>query len=122
MQQRCVLESLALHYRKIFLETETLTGHKFARVYLFGAGENNQLNNIIVNALQVTAIIASPDAASIGNIVVQALTLGHIGSLDAAHEILRNSYKIQAIIPHNTPWHVAAERLQEITSNVPVSA
>ncbi len=119
---RCVLESLALHYRKIFHETEMLTGGKFSRVYLFGAGENNLLNHFIVNALQVPAIIASADAASIGNVVVQALTLGHIGSLEAAHEILRTSYKIQAIIPHHSPWHVAAERLQEITNGAPVSA
>lgn len=119
---RCVLESLALHYRKIFLETEMLTGNKFARVYLFGAGENNLLNHFVVNALQVPAIIASPDAAGIGNVVVQALTLGHIRSLEAAHEILRSSYKIQAIIPHHSPWHVAAERLHEITNSTPVSA
>lgn len=119
---RCVLESLALHYRKIFHETEMLTGGKFARVYLFGAGENNLLNHFIVNALQVPAIIASPDAAAIGNVVVQALTLGHIKSLEAAHEILRSSYKIQAIIPHHAPWDIAAERLHEITNNVPVTA
>ncbi len=119
---RCVLESLALHYRKTFHETEMLTGSKFARLYLFGAGENNLLNHFIVNALQVPALITSPDAASIGNVVVQALTLGHINSLDAAHEILRNSYKVQAIVPHNSPWHVAADRLRDITSNVPVSA
>lgn len=119
---RCVLESLALHYRKIFLETEALTGSKFTRVYLFGAGENNLLNHFIVNALQVPAIIASPDAASIGNVVVQALTLGHINSLESAHAILQTSYKVQAIIPHHATWQVAAERLQEITSSAPVSA
>lgn len=119
---RCVLEGLALHYRKLFHETEMLTGSKFERVYLFGAGENNLLNHFIVNALQVPAIIASPDAASIGNVMVQALTLGHISSLDAAHDILRNSYKLQAIIPHNSPWHVAADRLRDITNNVPVTA
>lgn len=118
---RCVLEGLALHYRKVFLETEALTGSKFARVYLFGAGENNLLNHFIVNALQVPAIIASPDAVSIGNVVVQALTLGHIGSLEAAHEILRSSYKIQAIIPHHSSWQVAAERLQAMTANAPVA-
>lgn len=119
---RCVLESLALHYRKIFRETELITGSNFARVYLFGAGENNLLNHFLVNALQVPAIIASPDAASIGNVVVQALTLGHINSLEAAHEILRSSYKIQAIIPHHSSWHVAAERLQEVLGTAPAIA
>lgn len=118
---RCVLESLALHYRRLFFETELLTGSRFSRVYLFGANENTLLNHFVVDALQVPAVIASPDAAAIGNIVVQALTLGHIQSLEAAHEILRNSYKIQAIIPHQSDWDTAAERALELTS-VPVSA
>jgi rhamnulokinase len=113
---RCVLESLALHYRKVFQETEILTGSRFGRVFLFGAGENNLLNHFIVDALQVPAIIASPDAAAIGNVVVQALTLGHIDSLEAAHEILRSSYKIQAIIPHQSSWHAAAERVAELAT------
>lgn len=113
---RCVLESLALHYRKVFQETEVLTGSRFGRVFLFGAGENNLLNHFIVDALQVPAIIASPDAAAIGNVVVQALTLGHIDSLEAAHEILRSSYKIQAIIPHQSSWHTAAERATELAT------
>lgn len=113
---RCVLESLALNYRKVFHETEMLTGSRFGRVFLFGAGENNLLNHFIVDALQVPAIIASPDAAAIGNVVVQALTLGQIDSLEAAHEILRSSYKIQAIIPHQASWAAAAERMNELTT------
>lgn len=119
---RCALESLALHYRKVFIETEMLTGSRFARVFLFGAGENNLLNHFIVDALQVPAIIASPDAAAIGNVVVQALTLGHIDSLEAAHEILRSSYKIQAIIPHQSSWHTAAERVAEFSAAATATA
>lgn len=119
---RCVLESLALHYRKVFQETEVLTGSRFGRVFLFGAGENHLLNHFIVDALQVPAIIASPDAATIGNVVVQALTLGHIDSLEAAHEILRSSYKIQAIIPHQSSWHHAAERVTELAKATTASA
>lgn len=119
---RCVLESLALHYRKVFQETEVLTGSRFGRVFLFGAGENNLLNHFIVDALQVPAIIASPDAAAIGNVVVQALTLGHIDSLEAAHEILRSSYKIQAIIPHQSSWHHAAERVAELATATTAAA
>jgi len=119
---RCVLESLALHYRKIFIETEMLTGSRFGRVFLFGAGENNLLNHFIVDALQVPAIIASPDAAAIGNVVVQALALGHIESLEAAHQILRSSYKIQAIIPHQSSWHTAAERAAELATATAATA
>jgi rhamnulokinase len=119
---RCVLESLALQYRKIFQETEVLTGNKFSRIYLFGAGENSLLNHFIVDALQVPAIIASPDAAVIGNVLVQALTLGHLKSQEAAHETLNNSYKIQAIIPHQANWEAAAERVRELALVAPVTA
>jgi rhamnulokinase len=119
---RCVLESLALQYRKIFQETEILTGTRFSRVYLFGAGENSLLNHFIVDALQVPAIIAPPDAAAIGNVVVQALALGHIPSLEAAHEILGSSYKIQAIIPHQVNWEAAAERVRELAVAATVAA
>ena len=119
---RCVLESLALHYRNVFQDTEKLTGNRFGRVFLFGASENSLLNHFIVDALQVPAIIASPDAAAIGNVVVQALALGHISSLEAAHEILRSSYKIQGIVPHQTCWHSAAERMAELTATATATA
>ncbi len=119
---RCVLESLALHYRKMIQEAELLTGRRFGRVFLFGSGENSLLNHFIVDALQVPAIIASPDAAAIGNVVVQALALGHIRSLEAAHEILCRSNKIQAINPHEACWHTAAERMAELSANAPTLA
>jgi rhamnulokinase len=112
---RCVLESLALEYRKAFQELEVLTGSKFTRLYLLGGAENSLLNHFIVNALQVPVILASPDAASIGNVLVQALALRHIPSLGEAREILRNSLKTQAIVPHPASWETAADRMLELT-------
>jgi len=108
---RCVLESLALHYRKTVAEIEVLTGRRFDRLYLMGAGENPLLNNFISNALQLPVVLVSPDAAPIGNILLQSLTLGHIGSLQEGREIVRRSFRTQAIIPHPTSWDGAAERL-----------
>ncbi|MCC6820472.1 MAG: rhamnulokinase [Verrucomicrobia subdivision 3 bacterium] len=119
---RCVLESLALEYRKAFQELELLTGSKFTRLYLFGAAENGLLNHFVVNALQVPVILASPEAAAIGNVLVQALALRHIPSLGEAREILRNSIKTQAIIPHPTSWDTAATRMLELTATELTSA
>jgi rhamnulokinase len=112
---RCVLESLALEYRKTFQELEVLTGSKFTRLYLLGGAENSLLNHFIVNALQVPVTLASPDAAPMGNVLVQALALRHIPSLGEAREILRNSLKTQAIVPHPAPWETAADRMLELT-------
>jgi len=108
---RCVLESLALHYRKVLQEIEVLTGNSFARLYLLGAKENSLLNNFIANAMQLPSVLVSPDATPIGNVIVQALALGHISSLDEGHEIVRRSFRVQSIIPHPAPWDAAAGRL-----------
>lgn len=113
---RCVLESLALEYRKAFQELELLTGSKLTRLYLFGGAENSLLNHFIVNALQVPIILASPDAAPTGNILVQALALRHIPSLGEGREILRNSLKTEAIVPHPASWDTAASRLLELVA------
>jgi rhamnulokinase len=111
---RCVLESLALQYRRAFQELEWLTGRKFNRLHLFGASENTLLNHFIVNALQVPAILAPPEAVSIGNIVTQAQALGHIRSREVLHETLHHSFKIQGIIPQPASWDGAAEQMEQL--------
>ncbi len=114
---RCVLESLALEYRKEFLLLEQLTGSKFTRLYLFGGAENGLLNHFIVNALQVPVILTSPDSGAIGNVLVQTLALRHIPSLGEAREILRNSIKTQAIVPHPASWEMVANRMAELVAS-----
>jgi len=108
---RCVLESLALHYRKTLAELEVITGRNFTRLYLLGGGENSLLNNFIANAVQLPVIIVSPDAAPMGNVLIQSFALGHLPSLAEGREVIRRSFRTQAIIPHPTSWDRAAERL-----------
>jgi rhamnulokinase len=111
---RCVLESLALQYRRAFQELEGLTGRRFNRLHLFGAAENTLLNHFIVNALQIPAVLAPTDAVAIGNIVTQAQTLGHIRSREALQGILQQSFKLQAIIPQPASWDGAAEQMEQL--------
>lgn len=115
---RCVLESLALHYRKTLSELEVITGRNFERLYLFGGGENSLLNNFIANAVQLPVIIVSPDAVPLGNVLVQSLALGHINSLDEGRAMLRRSFRTQAIVPHPAPWDSAAERLLNLIGHI----
>jgi rhamnulokinase len=111
---RCVLESLALHYRKVLLEIEALTGRQFSRLYLFGGYEQGLLHHFIANALQIPVVLAPPESAGIGNAVIQALALGHIKSIDEAREIVRNSFKTETITPHAAVWNAAYDRLSEL--------
>jgi rhamnulokinase len=107
---RCILESLALMYRKQIRELEYLSGHQFSGLYLLNGSGTSLLNHFIANALQIPVVIAPRDATAIGNIVVQALALGHLKSLEHAREVLRKSFKPQVISPHAKVWDMAYDR------------
>jgi sugar (pentulose or hexulose) kinase len=110
---RCILESLALFYRRTLREIEALTGSQINRLCLLGDSGNSLLNHFIANALQIPIVIAPADATSIGNVMVQAVALGHIKSLDEARETARHSFKMEAIIPHAAAWNAAYDRLAQ---------
>ena len=109
---RCVLESLALLCRKTLQEIEDLTGRKIARLYLLGGTANALLSHFTANALQRPLVIAPKDAAAIGNVLVQALALGQLQSLDQAREVVRNSFKTETLLPYATAWDTAYDRLR----------
>ena len=114
---RCVLESLALHYRKTLDQIARRAGRQFTRLYLLGDVRNSLLNHFIAYALQIPVVIAPADSTAIGNVIVQALALGHIKSLVHARQILRQSFKAATITPHASVWSSAYDRLLELTAD-----
>lgn len=115
---RCVLESLALAYRKAMREIEAFTASKITRLYILPGASNITLNHFTANALGVPAVFASPNAAAIGNVMVQALALGHVKTLEEARDIVRRSFKLEGIVPHASSWDAAYERFLAL-SEVP---
>ena len=111
---RCVLESLALLYRKTLQEIEALTGSQIARIYLLNGSGNALLKHFIANAARRPLVVATADSAAIGNVVVQALALGQLQSLEQAREVVRNSFKTETIVPYATAWDMAYERLARL--------
>jgi rhamnulokinase len=111
---RCVLESLALQCRKTLHELEDLTGRQVARLYLLNGSTNALLNHFTANAVRRPLVVAAPDSAAIGNVIVQALALGHLESLEQAREIVRNSFKTETLLPYATSWDTAYDRLTHL--------
>ena len=111
---RCVLESLALQCRKTLNEIEDLTGRQIARLYLMNGSANALLNHFTANAVRRPLVVVPADAAAIGNVIVQALALGHMQSLEQAREIVRNSFKTETLLPYATAWDAASERLAQL--------
>jgi sugar (pentulose or hexulose) kinase len=116
---RCVLESLALHYRKAIQELSLVTGREFTRLYLLGDSSNALLNNFIASALQMPVVIVAPETTAIGNVIVQALATNHIKSLPEARRIIRESFKTSTLTPYVATWSSAYDRFADLIAPVP---
>jgi rhamnulokinase len=112
---RCVLESLALLYRRTLLEIEELTGRKIGRLHVVGGGSKNSLlNHFTANAVQVPVVVGPAEATSVGNVLVQAMAVGDLGSLAEARQVVRDSFKCEVLQPHVGAWQAAYERMEAL--------
>lgn len=109
---RCVLESLALLYRKTLRQAEELTGQPIGRLHIVGGGSKNQLlNQLTANAIQKPVLAGPVEATAAGNVLVQAITLGHLPSLAAAREVVRDSFPMTLFTPQDAAvWEEASLR------------
>lgn len=112
---RCVLESLALLYRRTLKLIEQLTGIKIERVHIVGGGSKNSLlNQFSANALQIPVLAGPVEATAAGNILIQAITLEHLPSLAAARDVVRQSMEVSIIHPQAPDeWLKAYERFEK---------
>jgi rhamnulokinase len=91
---RCILESLALKYRTTLEQLRLLTGRKIARVHIIGGGSQNRLLcQYAANAMGVPVVAGPVEATAIGNILMQAHALGHVGSLAEIRSIVAQSFQ-----------------------------
>jgi len=113
---RCVLESLALLYRRTLLQIEQLIGAKIERLHIVGGGSRNTLlNQFTANALQIPVIAGPAEATAAGNILVQAITLADLPSLAAAREVVRASSDLVRVAPgERDVWEAAYWRFTRL--------
>lgn len=112
---RCALESLALLYRRTLSQIEKLTGKKIEHLHVVGGGSNNDLlNQFTANAIQIPVFAGPAEATAAGNVVLQAIALGHLPSLSAARELIRNSSIIRRFDPcDRDQWDTAFTRFEK---------
>lgn len=110
---RVVLESLALKYRLTLARIEELSSKRLEPVHMIGGGSQNSLLNQFTADCTGQAVVAGPvEATAIGNILMQAIALGHTGSLAEARTLVRNSFEVQEYQPTNCyGWDEAFEKL-----------
>jgi rhamnulokinase len=109
---RCALESLAFRYRWVLERLEELTGRKRSTINVVGGGSQNALLcQFTADATGRTVVAGPVEATATGNILLQALALGHISSLEEGRAIVRNSFDVITYEPQDTAaWEEAYPR------------
>ncbi|HEX9783957.1 MAG TPA: rhamnulokinase family protein [Opitutaceae bacterium] len=113
---RCILESLALLYHRALNELEQLTGRRIARLHIVGGGSQSALLNQFAASATGRAVLAGPvEATAIGNVLIQAIALGHLDSLGALRRVVKESFPIQHFQPQQpAEWRKAIERFESL--------
>lgn len=117
---RCALESLALLYRRTLGQIEKLTGKQIRRLHVVGGGSRNDLlNQFTANALRIPVHAGPVEATAAGNVLIQAIGLGHLPSLEAARTVVRDSMPVSIVQPHDAEaWRVAYERFSIVRDGI----
>lgn len=109
---RCALEGLALRYRFQLERLEALLGRKVSAVHVVGGGaQNTLLCQFTANATGKRVIAGPIEATALGNILMQALALGHLASLAEGRQLIARSFETTAYEPcDSAAWDDAYAR------------
>jgi rhamnulokinase len=116
---RVALESLALKYRWVLEKLEELTEKRLAPIHIIGGGTKNRLlNQFTANATNRVVVTGPVEATAIGNVLLQAIGLEHIGSLNEARAVVRASFPVEEYQPApDDRWDEAYSRLLVLFGN-----
>ena len=98
---RCILDSLAAEYARTIDDVARLAGRSIEVIHVVGGGARNALLCQLTAEATGRTVVAGPvEATAIGNILVQARTLGLVdGGLDELRAIVRGSEHLQRFEP-----------------------
>jgi len=113
---RCALEGLALRYRWVLERTEEMLGQRLKPLHIVGGGTKNRLlSQLTADAIGRRVVTGPVEATATGNVLMQAMALGHIGSLAEARQVVRNSFDLLTFEPvDRSGWDEAYGRFQEL--------
>jgi len=114
---RCILDSLALAYRRAIGQAQSLSGRHADVVHVVGGGARNALLcQLTADATGLPVIAGPAEATCFGNVLVQARALGAApGDLPGMRALIRSSQSLRSFTPapdRTRAWAVAAARIQ----------
>lgn len=113
---RTIFESLALRYREVLDILESMSPFAIDVLHIIGGGSKNRLlNQYTANAIGKRVIAGPSEATAIGNIMMQAIGAGVVGSLAEARQIIRASIETEEFLPQESEaWNCAYEKFHNL--------
>jgi rhamnulokinase len=112
---RCALESIALGHARTVDLLRSAAGASPQELHVVGGGARNRLLcQWTADATGLPVLAGPEEATAIGNLAVQAMALGELGSLDDARRIIRDSFPLPQYEPRGAnEWEDASARFEE---------
>jgi len=94
-----------------------MTGQRIDTLHIVGGGSRNRLlNQWTANALNRRVVAGPNEATAAGNILIQALALGHLDSLQSARRVVLDSFPTETFMPSDqSQWDAAFERFKTLS-------
>ncbi|MDX6293610.1 MAG: rhamnulokinase [Kribbellaceae bacterium] len=114
---RCVLESLALAYRRTVRMAGLIADQDVDVVHVIGGGSQNELLcQLTADACDLPVLAGPVEASALGNVLVQARALGEpLPDLAAMRALVRATHELRRYEPRGNPadWDAAESRVFE---------
>jgi rhamnulokinase len=97
---RVIFDSLAAGYARVVATIERLTGTTIPGIHIVGGGSRNAyLNQATADATGKPVLAGPVEATAAGNVIVQAVAAGRIGSIAEGREQLARSVPLRGYEP-----------------------
>ena len=97
---RVIYESLAAEFAATLDALESVTGHTYPDLYIFGGGSKDSfLCQLTANATGRTVIAGPTEATAIGNAMCSLIAMGEIKDVAEARAVVRRGAEVKEFLP-----------------------
>jgi rhamnulokinase len=115
---RCALDSIAMKFRHVLGMCEELSGGRIETIHIVGGGtKNRQLCQAAADACGRRVVAGPVEATAVGNLMMQAVSAGDVGSIAEAREVIRRSFALEEYLPREAAaWETGWGRFVAVGS------
>jgi rhamnulokinase len=112
------MEGLGFLYRETLEQLRDIQDQEINRIHVIGGGcQDKLLCQITADATGLPVLAGPCEGTAAGNLIVQAIALGHIKDLAEARKVIADSFEIKTYIPNEkADWDSAWQTFKKFRS------